>query len=665
MISKNKSIKFSTNELNLIKIFFIISIILVFTLPVIFFGIMDIEDYEFGFFSSRIIADNNLNPFTFFSDSIGPGINIPMGNGVFFHPLLIFANNIKLFYFLITICHLSLQSFYFIKINKLLGVKNYVIFFIPLIIFSNTNFNSHYSDDWITATSNFTFAFIVSYYFLKILKKNLLQDYVKFSIFFFLFVENGHVGFIFFTCIFLIVLFIFSINKLQILKDYKLFLFFVILILLLSEKFYYFLSIFIESRSYKEIIDNEFYVDNPGFIDFTKSLFPTEYFRSINRLPSNPYLIILALVFIFAFKKKESFINLKYIFVITLIFNFTPILELFSTVMSASWWIRDFILILSCLICLQYFSQLNKILKVLLIFFLFSYSTLYFAKNFSGIINNSNNFIVDKPNDLTMISFFKNLKLNKNFNRVYLSPETYKLLSRNNSAEYGIYTAKDLIKFNLSPFNLIFKNNLSTMRFEQPPYLKYYYSGIIPNIEDMNNLFFLSIFHINYSFLSEYELVLLDPKNFDVIDVLALNSKKFYFIKNKINLLSIKDPEELNKRLDKCRSSILICLNNEKKSFYKINGNFIKEKNSYYQINNLENSDLQVIIPFVFDKNWSCNSEKCLKIGNFLTYSKNNGKNIVIKYKDEIRFLFRLLSLITLVSLILFLIFYKKKFNSN
>ena len=84
MISKNKSIKFSTNELNLIKIFFIISIILVFTLPVIFFGIMDIEDYEFGFFSSRIIADNNLNPFTFFSDSIGPGINIPMGNGVFF-----------------------------------------------------------------------------------------------------------------------------------------------------------------------------------------------------------------------------------------------------------------------------------------------------------------------------------------------------------------------------------------------------------------------------------------------------------------------------------------------------------------------------------------------------------------------------------------------------
>ena len=84
-----------------------------------------------------------------------------------------------------------------------------------------------------------------------------------------------------------------------------------------------------------------------------------------------------------------------------------------------------------------------------------------------------------------------------------------------------------------------------------------------------------------------------------------------------------------------------------------------------YTFKILVNSDLQVIIPFVFDKNWSCNSEKCLQIGNFLTYYNSNGKNIVIKYKDEIRFLFRLLSLITLVSLILFLIFYKKKFNSN
>ena len=76
-------------NLDIIKILFIFLLILIFTIPVIYFGIMDLEDYNYGFFSSYLISKNNLNPFIFFSDSIGPGINFPMGNGVFFHPLLL------------------------------------------------------------------------------------------------------------------------------------------------------------------------------------------------------------------------------------------------------------------------------------------------------------------------------------------------------------------------------------------------------------------------------------------------------------------------------------------------------------------------------------------------------------------------------------------------
>ena len=122
---------------------------------------MDLEDYSNGSFSSYIISKNNLNPFIFFSDSLGVGINFPMASGIFFHPLLLFFDNTKLFYFLIIILHLSLQVFYFIKINKLFNIKDYVIFFVPLIIFSNTNFNHHYSDDWITAIFSFSFVFVI------------------------------------------------------------------------------------------------------------------------------------------------------------------------------------------------------------------------------------------------------------------------------------------------------------------------------------------------------------------------------------------------------------------------------------------------------------------------------------------------------------------------
>jgi len=650
-----KNLQKSFISTDIIKILFVIISILIFTVPVIIFGIMDLEDYNYGFFSSYIIADNNLNPFIFFSDSIGPGINFPMGNGVFFHPLLLFAKNVQLFYFLITVCHLSLQSFYFIKINKLLNVKKYVIFFIPLIIFSNSNFNSHYSDDWITATSDFTFIFIISYYFLKILKKNLLKDYLKFSIFFFLFFENGHIGFIFFNCVFLTTLFIFSENKKKIIMDYKLYVFLIILIILLSEKLYYLGNIFLSINSHSEV-QSAFYMENPGFKEFFTSLFPTSYFRSINRLPSNPYLIILAFIFILFFKKKEIFINLKYVFVTIIIFNYSSILEIFNFILSGAWWVRDFTLILSSLICLQYFSQVKNYLKIFLIALLFSYSMFYFAKNYSGIMHNTNNFIIDNPNDFTMISFFNNLNINKNFNRVYLSPDTYELLDDNNSAEYGIYTAKDLVKFNLSPFNLKFKNNASTIAFQQTN-SSYYYSEITPKVSDLQNLLFLSVFNINYTFLSEKELNLLDSKNFIIMSLLNLPNGNFYFIKNKINLLGISNPKKLTERINKCQYSIIKCLNFEIDSFTKIDGNFIKEKNSHYRIEVNNNLELYPVLPFVFDKNWKCNNEKCSNISNFLTYSKNNNETVRIIYQDKIRFFLRFLSLIIFLSLIFFLIF--------
>ena len=47
---KMKDIKFKINNLDLIKIIFTLILILVFTLPIVFFGIMDLEDYNYGFF---------------------------------------------------------------------------------------------------------------------------------------------------------------------------------------------------------------------------------------------------------------------------------------------------------------------------------------------------------------------------------------------------------------------------------------------------------------------------------------------------------------------------------------------------------------------------------------------------------------------------------------
>lgn len=651
------NIKFNLNNLDIIKILFIFFLILIFTIPIIIYGIMDLEDYKHGFFSSYLISINYLNPFIFFSDAVGPGINFPTGNGVHLNPLLLFASNAKLFYFLITFFHLSLQSFYFIKINKLFNVKNYVIFFVPLIIFSNTNLNYHYSDDWITASSNFTFVFVVSYYFLKILKRNFHADYIKFSIFFFLFFENGHIRFIFFYCIFLILLFIFSENKMKIIKSYKLYTFLIVLILLLLEKLYYYGDIFLALKPYNDVINMGFTSGNPGFNEFFKSFYPFNgSFKAINRLSSNPYLIVLAFLFIFLLREEKKFVNLKYIFLIILICNFTVFLTIFDFILSSAWWTRDFTLILSSLICLQYFHQIKKVFRNFIIIFLFTYSMLYFGKNISGNMLNTNNFILNKPTNLIMINFFDNLNIENNFNRVYLGPDAFKFLDGNNSAEYGIYDSKDLTKFNLFPFNSTFKNVKNTILFKQRNQ-DYYYSETTPQIDHLKNLFFLSIFNIDYSFISKNELNLLNDNYFEIVDILNLHDRDFYFIKNKIDLLGIINPEELIRKINKCKYLIMECLNNEKKLFTKIDGNFIKEKNSLYKINLNNNFDLYPVLPFVFDKNWTCNNKKCLSIGNFLTYSSNNSEIVEIKYHDKIRFILRVFSLSIFVSLFLLLIF--------
>ena len=289
---------------------------------------------------------------------------------------------------------------------------------------------------------------------------------------------------------------------------------------------------------------------------------------------------------------------------------------------------------------------------------------LYLEKNISGIKLNTNNFITNKPKDLTMINFFNNLNIKNDLNRVYLGPDAFKLLHRNNSAKYGIYSTTDLVKFNLSPFNVNFKNIKSTIFFKQKN-LSHYYTQIPPRIDRLNNLFFLSIFYINYSFISEYELDLIDNANFKIVDMLSLQEGNFYFIKNNITQLGIKKPIKLKEELDNCNNEIIDCLIKEKNLFTKLNGNFLKKKNLHYKIGIKNAYDIYAILPFTYDKNWYCNNKECSQINKFLMYTKNHKGFIEIKYYDKVRFPLRILSLLIFFGLILSLSFKYNKSNLN
>lgn len=100
------------------------------SLPVYFFGINDVEVYRVGLFSNQIINKNFFNPYIFFTDLVGPGVNFPIGNFPYFHPVsILFSKNIPLFYLFSSLVNLSIQIIYFNKILKILGLKKKKRFF--------------------------------------------------------------------------------------------------------------------------------------------------------------------------------------------------------------------------------------------------------------------------------------------------------------------------------------------------------------------------------------------------------------------------------------------------------------------------------------------------------------------------------------------------------
>ena len=148
--------------------------ILFFTLPVAIFGIKDLEAYNTGYFSNIIYNTPFYNPFIFYTDLIGPGVNFPIGNFPYFHPIsIIFASNLRLFFFFSVIINLIIQINYFNKLLKLLRVKKEYYYLSFFIIFSISNYNFVWSDDWVDNFYTYTFFFPGIYYFLKVIKKKM------------------------------------------------------------------------------------------------------------------------------------------------------------------------------------------------------------------------------------------------------------------------------------------------------------------------------------------------------------------------------------------------------------------------------------------------------------------------------------------------------------
>jgi hypothetical protein len=648
------------------NIFFLFYLILttIFIFPVIYFGIKEVEIYKAAWFSNKIYNKDFFNPFIFFLDYYGPGVNFPLGNFAWLHPFSIFfSENLRLFYLVSGFFNIYIQLHYFLRSLKLLKIEIKYKLISLTLIFSISNFNYFWGDDWMSVFYTYTFFFPIVYYFLKIIKKKTILSYIQFGFFFGYFFVNSHPGIFFNICIFLIIFFLIN-NLFYLFKEKYFYICIIIFTFITCSRFYYLIIEYLKfGEDVKRLIQPSYNIKH-----YIASIFLPVNFSSVftlDRYPTFGIILILGVfqaILILIKRESKKYFNLNIILLLLIILSATNILGNVNIV-SGIWVVRDIVNIIGFIFFIIFLNNLkNKVLlklfisaQILMIFFFYIGMLFYYIP----INDNQNNIILTKKkNSDEFYEFTKKISPNIFENKTYLSPNFYKDIDHHKFNNYNIFDSTDLTNFNLSPFQGDFKN-ISMDNIQKSPHKMRGY--LIPNIKEINNDKFLSIFNIKYVIIYKEEFNILETKsNFNIVSSLKIENKILYLLERKkfFNKVIIKENHLNNincKNLELVECVIkydkILTLNNLIK-FKKI------EKNNYVY-DNQNNNKVLVIGPFVQDKNWHSSAEKRNFDGRLMIFVVPEKSEITLNYKDNNRFILTLISLISIFITILFIIYLK------
>lgn len=671
------------------KIYIDVFFISIFTLTIFLFGNNDIEEYQLGLFTSQIYWKDIESFFSVFYDFYGAGTKIPIGHGPLFHPFNFLFFDLKLFYICFVFFHLFIQVYFTKRLFKLFKInyENYLL--VILLIFCLPNIMYALSDDWISEFYGYCFFPLIFYYFVKIIDTQKVSAYLKFSLFFFLWIINGHIGVITTYIIFLILYFILSIKNFNHFKkiiNIHLFLSLILITLLLSDYLYF----LIREQSYFD--SEKGYQDSYSKRAFLEIFYPIPNLLSwwpVNRLPGNPiiiyfgvisiiYIIYSSLLNFLSYNKSNSktlivnFLNfshlkiqqdkifkLSILFGLFLIFSITDVLKK-THVISGMWYSRDIFLYIGIFIYFYYFSKINLKLRKIINFFLIIYTFLFFSINIFNLYSkNENNFILDKYKNTDLIKKLKSLNLKDNdYSRIYLSPDLFPEIWQGYEEE-GIFAVTDLTKYNLAPFNGYFKN-VTMQGFGDEK--KSMHGWINSHFDYINNVFFLDVYNIKYFLITENELD--EFKNFDFVQKFKIKTNKgflYLFQREPSNFsLNEKNYFRLANNLKSCKKIEIKCLLENESLFQLSDYTYKRLKNGIFEINNIVYNEY-IILPFIFDVNWKSeigNLSGLKKFNMFLKVNNPLVTKVKIEYKDKLRNTLKIISLTTFFMLLLYIIFF-------
>lgn len=641
--------------------FYVLVSIILFVLPIFIFGIKDNEVYQVGSFSNEFINKKFYNPFIFFIDILGPGINFPLGNYPFYHPVSILLGSDLRFFFLFSgIFNLLIQVIYFNKILKFFHIPKKNTFFSFLILFSISNFNNFWSDDWISVFYTYTFYFPIIYYLLKLVNLQSFENFVKFSFVSGFSFINSHPG-VFYNIVLFAFVFIILNNFKKIIKNKYFYLSLILLFSISAHNIYFLLNETIKfddvPRAVQQSYSIKYYLASLGLpLNFS--------WMSITRYPFVGLFFIIGLlasVKIFKEKSSKKFYYINYIFLFFTLWSLIEYVK-FIPIISGIWQARDIVNISSFILFFIFLKDIKnssfkrKILFInflmILIFYLFCFYKFipFDGKNKNILVNNKINSNIEK--------IFSSVVKGDIFeNRLYLGPEIDKEIKKRKFNNLGIFSSTDFTKLNLSPFQGDFKNisldQVQKSQFKMRGWLK-------SNYNEINNKVFLSIFRIKYLLLTNEDYKKLNNKNdFKILFDEKIKDKNILFLERldykKHVIISKKDLNNV-----KCKKQELIdCIEKHKTLFDFTDKIILKKLNraSYEYLGSL-NDEYYLITNFLYDKYWQSKDGKIYDLDKKLVILDFNEKT-KLEFINKPRYYLLLLSIISIIITTVYLIMKK------
>ena len=678
---KNKSNLKKKRSLDFLLIFLALS---TFLLPLNFFGFERLEDYYNNLFSLKLSL-NNKSFFMFYFDLIGPGSRMPLGYGLdfLFFPIL-FINKINLFYFFtLTICF-YLQINYWKKIQKYFDI-NYSYLYFLIYCFGITPTFYILSADAIKIILGYSLIPPIFYYLLKYFQRRENLDLLKLTIFFSYCYVNTHVTYVFTIFIFITIFTLLNNQWFFLRKKVFYFSIFIFLIIISehSLRLYNDLQLYENTALRQQLIDLSFKHFTSGIVfilKFFEHFFTVDFpYLSKFKTFDNFYLPFNGLVFYFGLfesfklilkKKSKSFYYLNYIFLILILISISNTSK-YIFLIDSGFIFRDLINFTSILLFMNFLKNIKKsLLKKIIIFSCILPVVFHLFLSIEKMSENNQKFNPFKLNNAVLSEkkspfFPKNFKI-KNNSKFYLSEKIWNDIEKRNNDFFinlNIFYFNDLIKYSVYPFNYNFKNSAKSALRDTT---KLMYTSIDPKINEINNELFFELFNIEFLMIYQSELQKIDSSKFSILKTLNSDNDKIIIMKRKdFQKLVLKNDQEYLDFIERnCISfynSIDCMLSNQ--SFFEKRKDIIFKRYSMntYKIENQTNENLNIMLPFLFDKGWKSDS----KINNFsdrlMTININANSKVDLYYSDNLRFFLTVVSKITFLLLILFVLFYKSK----